>query len=645
MKKSESSRKRKYIIAAIAAAVAVAAAFSAFVFRENIYDLFFAPDIPLQLVSSPKSITVESGYTAVFDAEAEGNGLSYAWEYTASDGTVGKIKGKIGARLSLVTDMTMNANTYRCIVTDRNGATVVSDGATLTVTKDHTFGEMLVTKENTCLSDGEATYICSSCGEKKTETLPAKGHDFTESVSYTGKRLFVCKVCSYSFETDAADKSALDEALEKIPKYVSVYYSGSAAKTLSSIKEKLDSVVYGVTNYDLLSQSETDDYADRINTALNDLALKKTDGKNIYITSYNTDGDASLSATDGNSVNLKDADIRLSDAKLYSETKKASYNLTLSTDGKLFSFDSANLLLLSLSEDPTLMRTPIMYNCADRLGISEAPNYEMAHVYLDGEYLGLYAVRAASPTLAEDTASLRDEIVELFSSKASYDEIKERVDTARFARFVILYCTMGFSDSVNIDSLLFEDGEKISIHLPAVCDGILRPDSRADISNELGRSAIIAALTQNDDFMAETRYVYALSADKIQNICTQSDAAESESESTAENETTAPDTEDETVSAASSSSATATEGNAANENEPVSENEAVQTASTADMSSFARFKTKYQSEIEKNFADGKITYADSFGKTARYTSFDKNAHALAETLRARLTAADNYFTP
>lgn len=630
--------KKRIVIAVVSAAVVLAAALFAFVFGSRIYERFFTPDIPLSVTSSPNGITVENGYSAVFNVVANGKGLEYSWEYTSPNGTVAKIKGNVGSRLSLVTDMSMNGNVYRCTVTDLNGASMTTDGAVLTVTKDHTFGERLVTKENTCLNDGEATYVCSSCGEKKNEVLPARGHDFSESVSYTGKRLFVCKVCSYSFETDAADKSALDEALKEIPEYVSVYYGGNGAKSLAAIRDKLDSTVYGVKNYDLLSQKETDDYAERINSALKKLTLRKSDGKNIYISS-GRNGSAVLSATDGQAVRLEEAAVTLTDAGLYEDTKKKSYNLTLPDGKKLFSSDSAELLLLSLAADPALMRTPLVYNAADRLGISEAPAYDMAEVWLDGEYLGLYAVRSAPDALSEKTADLRDGLLEVLSSGAAYEKIKERVDTARFARFMILYCAMGLSDTVDADSLLFESDGKISIHIPTVCDGILRPDSQPNFAQEIMKSDILSALLHNSDFMTETRYVYALSSEKIMNLCAESDTEESDRTVSEEGTTVPPAAE-----AAAEAETETAENDGDKTEKSVEAVPVISDAGNENMSSFARFKEKYGSAIKRNFADGAVTYSDSFGRITRFATFDENAHALAAALRARLVAADNYFT-
>lgn len=618
----------KRIIALAAAAVVITAAVLGVLFRDKIYERFFAPDKPLKITSSPVDITVESGYAAVFSVIAEGRGLTFSWEYTTPNGSSGKLKGSVSDTLSLVTDISMNGNVYRCTVTDRNGVSQTSSDARLTVSREHTFGKMLVTKENTCLSDGEATYICSSCGAKKTEILPASGHDFNERVPYTGKRLFVCRVCSYSFETDAADKSALDEALAKIPQYVTVYYSGTSAKTLASIRDKLDSAVYGVKNYDLLSQKETEEYAKKINSALKNLSVRTTDGKNIYITTEKNGG-AFLSAADGRKVLFDNSDVHLSEASFYGETKKPPYFLELPSGKTLFSAGNDRLLLQSAAEDPTLMRTPLVYNCADRLGISEAPSYDLAEMYVDGEYLGVYVVRSSPPEKAANEEKIKNELLELLSDDVKYDDIKNRIDTKRFARFVLLYCITGMSDSVNVDSLLYESDGKISIHIPYQCDGILRPDVRTDFTSELDKSAVLSKLVRNGDFMKEVAYAYTISSSRLENLCVPEDLAEET------NEPKEPSAEKKTTESKTDGQSDSNETNES----PTADN----AEKTAGLSSFARLKKRYGGIIERNFAEGAVTYSDSFGRITRYPTFDENARALARTLRERLTAAAAFF--
>ena len=48
--------------------------------------------------------------------------------------------------------------------------------------EEHTWDEGKVTKEPTCTEEGEIVYTCTRCGETKTETLPATGHNYVEGV-------------------------------------------------------------------------------------------------------------------------------------------------------------------------------------------------------------------------------------------------------------------------------------------------------------------------------------------------------------------------------------------------------------------------------------------------------------------------------
>ena len=46
----------------------------------------------------------------------------------------------------------------------------------------HSWGEGTVTTPATCTADGVLTYTCSRCGETKTETIPASGHDYVNGI-------------------------------------------------------------------------------------------------------------------------------------------------------------------------------------------------------------------------------------------------------------------------------------------------------------------------------------------------------------------------------------------------------------------------------------------------------------------------------
>lgn len=77
---------------------------------------------------------------------------------------------------------------------------------------EHKF-EYKTTKEPTCLEPGYKEYVCSVCGEKKRETIPAKGHDFDKWIVKTeatcnneGLEHRQCKNCGIIEERNIAKK-------------------------------------------------------------------------------------------------------------------------------------------------------------------------------------------------------------------------------------------------------------------------------------------------------------------------------------------------------------------------------------------------------------------------------------------------------
>lgn len=611
MKKS----RKKLIIALVSAALIVAVGIGAFLLREQIYDRFFAPEVELKLLSSPASQTVEKSYSAVFEVRAQGNGLKYSWEYTAENGTTTPIKGNIGDTLTLAVDMSMNGNVYRCTVTDRNGKTVTSDNATLTVSEDHTFGEELITKANSCLDDGEVTYVCTSCGYKKTEVLPATGHTFTESITYTGKRRFLCSVCSYSFETDAKDKTSLDEALARIPDYLDEYYDGTSVKTLQSIQEKLESKVYGVKQYDLLSQKETDSYAEKINAALETISIKKTSGFVLYFAT-DENGRADMGAASGSSDVYDNLNVGLTENEDYTtDTKKPAYTLTLPNGDGLFSVDGNSVLLLPCADDPTMLRTALYYECAKTIGISEAPSYDIADVYIDGEYIGAYLIRETPYEKSSDTAELSKKLWEAINNQNL-----NTVDTERFSRFVLLSYIFGLPTSTDITALLYEDDGKISIHIPVVYDTLLPSQNIPDVSESIKKSDVFSSLLNNSDFASLLKPLFEKYSSSLYALCRSADFSTSKTtvETVTEETTTVLFSETEETTTASLPTAEETH------------------------CTLCSMKEKYGDAIKRNFSDGKITYSDTFKSIEVKETLDENLSLLASAYEKRLSAADSY---
>lgn len=109
-----------------------------------------------------------------------------------------------GYRLDLVSNATINGY----------DAEIIVNGTTVTVSfefpvLEHNYEDENVIKEATCTEDGEVEYTCKVCGEKKTDTIPANGHDFvyfeaTLSTCHTNGTAehYKCHSCDKVFDKD-----------------------------------------------------------------------------------------------------------------------------------------------------------------------------------------------------------------------------------------------------------------------------------------------------------------------------------------------------------------------------------------------------------------------------------------------------------
>ena len=79
--------------------------------------------------------------------------------------------------------------------------------------KEHTYDSGVVTKEPDCIEKGVKTYTCTGCGDTYTEEIPALGHDWPDTNSYTVVTPATCTVqgtgrryckrgCGWDFEVD-----------------------------------------------------------------------------------------------------------------------------------------------------------------------------------------------------------------------------------------------------------------------------------------------------------------------------------------------------------------------------------------------------------------------------------------------------------
>ena len=91
---------------------------------------------PIIINAQPKDVSVAAGSATSFIVEATGEGLTYQWQVSSSNGERWGNTSLAGAKtniLQLVAPSNYNGRLYRCVITDKNGNTVITDAAKLTV--------------------------------------------------------------------------------------------------------------------------------------------------------------------------------------------------------------------------------------------------------------------------------------------------------------------------------------------------------------------------------------------------------------------------------------------------------------------------------------------------------------------------------
>ena len=78
----------------------------------------------------------------------------------------------------------------------------ILSGQTIAKTENHSWDAGKVTTKATCTEEGEKTFTCSICGDKKTEKISATGHQHTE---IRNRKEATCKETGYSGDTWCKD--------------------------------------------------------------------------------------------------------------------------------------------------------------------------------------------------------------------------------------------------------------------------------------------------------------------------------------------------------------------------------------------------------------------------------------------------------
>ena len=90
---------------------------------------------PLSITEQPVSVKTSVGDKITFSVSAEGDGLTYQWQYKATGSSWKNSSNGTGASLTVEAASYRSGYQYRCIVSDANGEQLISDAATLTVSK------------------------------------------------------------------------------------------------------------------------------------------------------------------------------------------------------------------------------------------------------------------------------------------------------------------------------------------------------------------------------------------------------------------------------------------------------------------------------------------------------------------------------
>ena len=93
-----------------------------------------APGDPITILSQPQDVSAAVGETVSFSVSAEGDGLTYQWQYRQAGKTTWSKSGMSGAATdTLVVPVTAkrNGQSYRCVITDAAGNQLITKSATL----------------------------------------------------------------------------------------------------------------------------------------------------------------------------------------------------------------------------------------------------------------------------------------------------------------------------------------------------------------------------------------------------------------------------------------------------------------------------------------------------------------------------------
>ena len=151
----------------------------------------------LKITANPEDVEGAAGENAVFTVAAEGSGLSYQWQYANAGSSVWRASSMSGSDTPEITvpiASYRDGQKYRCVVTDRDGNSVTSESATIT----------MIIPEDTPVITSQPEDFVGTAGEMAVFEVEAEGTGLTYQWQYCNEGSNVWRNSSMAGSTTAA---------------------------------------------------------------------------------------------------------------------------------------------------------------------------------------------------------------------------------------------------------------------------------------------------------------------------------------------------------------------------------------------------------------------------------------------------------
>ena len=247
----------------------------------------------IKIVDQPVDKTVEEGMTTSFTVKAEGEGLSYQWQYKQAGSTTwSDWSGQTKATLKVGYLEKRNGMSFRCIVKDASGYKTISDEAKLTYVNGP---KIIQQPENKTVEEGMTTsFTVKAEGEGLSYQWQYKQAGSTTWSDWSGQTKATLKVGylekrnGMSFRCIVKDasgyKTISNEALLIYNQKVQTTFSKTSGNVTFKVQYP-ENITCGMpTTFKLSSEGTTD----KVQYAL--YSLTTEDGTIVYDTSYGSNG-------------------------------------------------------------------------------------------------------------------------------------------------------------------------------------------------------------------------------------------------------------------------------------------------------------------------------------------------------------------